>query len=172
MQSELTQDTLKTVLRYDQETGQFFWISGTCKNKMAGNLEGNGYVRINFGGKKYQAHRLAWLYMTGMWPTDMIDHVDGVRSNNRWSNLRPANRVENMRNSRRYSTNTSGYKGVSKMRNTTSKQWVAQCRVNKKSVCLGFFKTAEEAAAAYNTFAAETFGPYFRGNTIEDRVGV
>ena len=110
-QNKLTQEKLKTLLNYNPETGIFTWkkrnqnISGTINNK--------GYVVIQINNKIYLAHRLAWLYMTGLWPKNDIDHFNQVRTDNRFFNLREATRKENCQNVHKpHPNNSSGYLGV------------------------------------------------------------
>ena len=95
-------EKLKTLLHYDSKSGDFIWktsVNDRIKiGDKAGSLYNNGYVNISIGGKRYKAHRLAFLYMTGKFPTGQIDHVNKDRSDNRWSNLREVSHVENQRN--------------------------------------------------------------------------
>lgn len=94
LDSTLTVDELKQRLKYDPETGIFTWLAGTqYANQVAGTYETSegrrtGYIRIVIKGRRYQAHRLAFLYMTGRFPDDQIDHIDGDGCNNAWTNLR------------------------------------------------------------------------------------
>ena len=108
-----------------------------------------GYRQISVDGKQYQAHRLIWLWVTGEWPSQNIDHRDGDRSNNRWNNLRDVcQRVntENQRTAR--STNVStGLLGAHR-RNDTGR-FTSRIKHKGKSLCLGQFNSAEEAHAAY-----------------------
>ena len=100
--TDLTQERLKEVLRYNEDTGVFTWLSTTSTKisigDEAGHLNANGYISIRVDGTLYQAHRLAILYYTGGWPPEMVDHEDGDKANNSLLNLRLASRSENHRN--------------------------------------------------------------------------
>lgn len=104
-QAALTAEKLRHILHYDPETGVFTWmVSPRRRTKVgdeAGNRDYHGYVNITHEGTRYRAHRLAWLYMTGEWPADLVDHKDQNRSNNRWLNLRPATKAQNGQNTRK-----------------------------------------------------------------------
>lgn len=119
----LSQERLKELLHYDHETGVFTRLvgtGGTATGSRAGHISYTGYEQINVDKVKYLSHRLAWLYMTGGWPEEMVDHVNGIPSDNRWTNLRAASHSENTRNSKnRWSNLSSPHKNVSK----TSSGW-------------------------------------------------
>jgi hypothetical protein len=110
---------------------------------------------ITIKQKHFKAHRLAWLYMTGNWPTKEIDHIDGCPFNNTWINLREVTRKQNMENLSLNKTNTSGHRGVSWHKQT--KKWKACVTHNYTSVYIGLFNTAEEAAQAAAAKRAEIF---------------
>lgn len=117
--SDLTQLQLREVLFFDEDSGEFFWKvdrRGTAKaGTRAGSVEPNGYIQIWVFGKRYRAHRLAWLYVYAHWPTEAVDHRDGIRSNNAIRNLRLASTAQNIQNQRRaHLDNPSGLLGVSK----------------------------------------------------------
>jgi HNH endonuclease len=99
----ITQDQLKQRLRYDPDTGVFTWLNGWRKGKPAGCKDAWGYlqIRISVKGikKDYKAHRLVWLYLSGEWPPEEIDHINGDRSDNRLCNLRAATSSQNGMNS-------------------------------------------------------------------------
>ena len=110
-----------------------------------GSLMSLGYVLISVQKKKYLAHRLAVLFMTGVWP-DEVDHEDGVRNNNRWTNLRARDHTFNQQNIKRAKkSNGSGVLGAF----TVGKRFKSSIRVRGRVLHLGYFDTAEEAGAAY-----------------------
>ena len=123
-----------------------------------------GYLYISVNGLTYVAHRLAWLYMTGKWPTVLIDHKNGDKMDNRFANLREATYLQNFWNRGKRSDNTSGYKGVSY--NRKLKKYGARVTVKKNGVTehnhIGVFDTAEEAYEAYKKAALEAFGEFAR----------
>jgi len=87
----LTTKELKAVLDYAPDSGIFTWLVDSKrkpKGSEAGSNHGNGYVRIVIDGVKYYAHRLAFLYMTGEFPTNICDHINRDKSDNSWNNLR------------------------------------------------------------------------------------
>jgi len=146
----LTQERLKEVLDYNPETGVFVWrvSKGPCKaGSVAGNAHITGYVLIAIDGKKHRAHRLAWLYVHGVWPDKDIDHINRIRTDNRIANLRDVSKSENQWNSSARCDNTSGYLGVCWHKQRS--KWHAQIRVCEKRLHLGYFNTLEAANAAY-----------------------
>lgn len=158
----VTQERLKELLDYDPGTGIFTWrvSCGTAKaGSVAGTVRPDGYVAIQIDRKPYLAHRLAWLYVHGEFPTDQIDHVNRVRTDNRIENLRLATNAENAQNMSKYRTNTSNVVGV--CWNKRGGNWVAFIWLNGKKIHLGLFDTIEEAAAARTAAKAKlhTFHP-------------
>lgn len=148
----LEQSVLKEYLHYDPDTGVFVRLipnGGVKRGQIVGYLDKTtGYLRINVNGCLYYAHRLAWLYMTGEQPKE-IDHKNGIRSDNRFLNLRNVSRkinCENQRSARK--DGTSGYLGVSKLKNG---KWRAHITTNGKFIALGMYFTAVEANQAYIT---------------------
>ena len=105
-----------------------------------------GYNRGPILGKSYFAHRVIWLIQAGEWPAETIDHINGVRSDNRWVNLRDVSRVDNLRNSKRSIKNTSGVTGVYWV--SCNKKWVAKICVNSRDKHLGYFTNKKAAIAA------------------------
>jgi hypothetical protein len=114
-------------------------------------------VQIGVGAKVYYAHRLAWLYMTGEWPTS-VDHIDGDKANNAWSNLRHAEPKEQNQNMAMRSDNTTGFKGVFR---THTGKFAAQIHKDGKCHCLGSYVSPDEAYSAYLAAKARlhTFNP-------------
>ena len=147
----LTQKYLKKVLRYYPGKGVFVRKAQTSPRikvgDIAGSKHGNGYVHISVGAKQYFAHRLAWLYMTGAWPKGQIDHKNGVRSDNRWSNLRSVSKSENMQNLKRARSDnlSTGVLGVY----PHGRKFVTSICLNGKRIYLGLYGSVEEARSAY-----------------------
>lgn len=137
---ELTLKHLKEQLSYDPETGVFTRLKTNKKGligKEAGSMNPLGYKQISLHNYPFYAHRLAFFYMTGEWPKQQIDHINGNRSDNRWENLREASNMEN-------SQNRKG-KGAC----LTQWGWCTQITTNYEKKHLGYFATAEEAHAVY-----------------------
>lgn len=170
MHLDLTAAELRRRLDYDLATGVFRWRHDPNQRanwntrwagKVAGNLTPDGRMVIRVGYTKYFASRLAWLYVTGEWPSAEIDHQDCDHGNNRFSNLRPATRRENMRNTRLQRRSTSGFKGVSF--NKERQRWVATIKgADGRYRYLGRFTAKEEAAAAYAEAAKSIAGEFAR----------
>ena len=158
---QITADYLRSILSYDVETGRFVWLKGPRRGRDAGSVGGVGYCRIGINGKVYFAHRLAWLYVTGSWPGEMVDHKNTIRSDNRWENLRAATRGQNQANSGPYSNNKSGIKGVYPS-HRPGKPWVASITKNGRCRRIGRYATKEEAAAAYEIAANRLHGEFAR----------
>ena len=149
--ADLTAHRLRELLTYDHETGVFTNLTargGICVGRKTGRVDSRGYLQICLDGRRHLAHRLAWLYVTGQWPANEIDHINNVRLDNRLSNLREADRSINMQNIRNPRLgNTSGCLGVSYHKITA--KWVAQIQAKGKKKHLGVFNTIEEAANVY-----------------------
>lgn len=152
-----SEKTLASIL-YDPSTGILTWTTGRMAGKRADHAQEGGYRRINLEGKWRRAHRVAWIVMTGVSPTLLIDHIDRDPSNNRWSNLRLADPTQNQANSIRPSDTK---KGVTYRRRTG--RFIAQIRCYHKNLHLGVFDTEDEAHAAYMSAAKRLFGEYARG---------
>lgn len=143
----ITAVELRERLQYDPNTGYWIWLRSPragWQGRPAGSLDAKGYWVIKIDGKSYKASRLAYLYMTGEWPADEMDHADRKSWNDCWLNLRPATRAEN--NLNRTMPNSSGYTGVWK--HTHNNSWVAQI----DNIYIGSFKTIDEAIAARDAF--------------------
>lgn len=160
----LDAERLREVLSYDPETGVFRWLVSRPGKASAGTVAGkvgtDGHRSIRFGGFTYQAHRLAWLYVHGVWPSDVIDHKDCQPDNNRIANLREATLSQNAANSRLSARNTSGVKGVNWHRATG--KWVASIGQNGRRHHLGLFTSIEEAATARIAAANRVYGEFAR----------
>ena len=133
----MNQELLKEYLIYDPDTGIFTWIKGSQKEKQAGTLTDRGYRRIRFKRKCYLAHRLAFLYMTGKFPDDTVDHIDRNRDNNAWSNLRSISLADNV-------LRRPGL-GIRK----GPKRWIAKIQIRNERIYLGTFDCPLIAGLAY-----------------------
>jgi len=147
----LDQKELKEILDYDPETGLFTWkIARGRRTDLVGAVAGtrhkDGYIRIWIGYGYVAAHRLAFLWMEGQLPQHHVDHINRIRDDNSWRNLRACTRQENMQNMKKYSTNASGYVGVHF--DKSHNKYRAQLRAYGKYVNIGRFSTAEQAAEA------------------------
>ena len=154
-------DQVRSLLAYDPVTGEFRWrVSrrGCSAGALAGVVRPSGYRQIMLGRRHYYAHRLAWLYMTGDWPSRQIDHRDGDRSNNAWSNLREADLQQQAWNHGVMRNNQTGLKGVRRARG----RYVAMIREHGRDVYLGSFDDPLKAHEAYAERAKALHGEFFR----------
>lgn len=155
--SKLTQARLKSIIQYYPSTGIFRWTrsrTGTRQGSIAGSKHPSGYLRVMIDREEILAHRLAFFYMTGRWPIE-VDHHNGVRDDNRWSNIHEATHRENCRNTRRLDRNTSGQTGVHWRKDR--EHWVATIKLEKERLYLGSSKDIQiaielrkEAEVKYN----------------------
>lgn len=182
----LTPQHLNEILDYDHSTGILRWkeigvewFSDTetksketcraiwnsrCAGKQAGGLDKDGYVCIGFRGHRLKAHRVAWAISYGQWPHLEIDHIDGCPGNNALSNLRLANRKENLRNTRSHKDGSSQYKGVTW--HSASKKWMARLYHDGRNKHLGLHENEIDAATAYNEACAKLDSKFFRLNNL------
>jgi len=149
------------LFRYDTDTGLLYRKIAVmnfgkpnpmprCKaGDVVGNATGNGYLRVCVQGKNHLIHRLIWLMVTGGSPKEHIDHINGIKTDNRWCNLREASHAENQRNRGIQSNNTIGFKGVSASGTSCKNPYKAKIRSNGKAINLGNFPTPELAYEAY-----------------------
>lgn len=161
-----TQERVKQCLHYNAETGSFIWLVANSSHPAAGSIAGGltstGYWRIALDGRRYKAHRLAWLYMIGEWPRAQIDHINGDRLDNRWINLREASQIQNSANMRTRDSNLIGIKGVSLYRGIRGDKYRAHIFIRGKTIYLGSFDSAHEAATVYVRAAEAEWGQYAR----------
>ncbi len=157
----ITQDELKRAFTYDPETGDFTFnrkVGGMQVGDIAGYIQADGYRAISYKGVQYKAHRLAWLYMTGEFPKNHIDHINLIRDANWFCNLREATRSQNGMNRKAYSNNKLACKGVHMAGNS----YRALIRKDGKQICLGLYKTIAAAKEAYNNAASIMHGDFAR----------
>lgn len=151
-------------LSYDPETGVFTWRrNGRGRSKREGAVAGapgpRGYVRIHTAKRDLYGHRVAWLFVTGAWPSQEIDHINRDRSDNRYLNLREVSCSENRWNTMgQPSRRESIYKGVA--RSKGKGRWRAQINAHGQTIRLGVFDSQEEAAAAYKEGSLKYHGRY------------
>jgi hypothetical protein len=147
-----TQQRLKELFIYDPESGIFTRRIATGRHGRhkagvkAGTPQSHGYVAMHVDGRRYVAHRLAWVYMYGEWPNTDLDHINNVKNDNRIANLRLVTRKQNMQNVLSHKHNTSGFKGVSW--HAPRSKWRAYIFCDYRQIYLGLFDTKEAAAAA------------------------
>ena len=156
------QQCLHQLLRYDPATGILTWAvpmrdrRGQTLGERADTSNGD-YRGIEICGLRFLAHRVIWFFVTGRWPSDMIDHADGDGHNNRWTNLRDASNEQNQGNRR---AQTSGLKGIYLDRRRG--KWRANITDSGRSVKLGSFDCPAAAHFTYLVAADKKFGPFAR----------
>lgn len=189
-EKRVTPEQLARLLRYEPDTGKLFWLPRPLEffcdgggrytperaKKIFDTLFANtealtaknlaGYARGNLFGRSVMAHRAAYCLMKGAWPKHQIDHVNGVRDDNRWKNLREATNQQNQQNSSSAKGSSSRYLGVTLCKK--SFRWTAYICPDGTKVHLGNFRSEEEAARARDKAAKDMFGPYARLNFPED----
>ena len=162
-----TPETLRKLLRYEPDTGKLFWLERTTdmfddgirsaeqrcrmansrntgKEALTASCHGYRMGRVNYA--RVSAHRVIWAMVNGEWPVDQIDHINGVRDDNRIENLREVSTQENLRNQKVRSTNTSGKTGVYRRGKTSA--WYAQIVVSGKCIHIGTFSDKNLAIEA------------------------
>ncbi len=161
-EASLDHEMLVRLLDYEPETGIFRWKISTSNRVSIGSVAGyeepRGYIIISVGGVRYSGHRLALFYVNGTWPPEDVDHVNLIKSDNRFANLREATRAENKWNVGVMRTNTSGYKGV----RVRCGKAEAQICIHGKQHYLGTFDSPEKAHQAYVEASRRWHGEYGR----------
>lgn len=149
----LSADKLRELLHYDPDTGIFIWrvrVSQAVKaGDTAGRVNYDGYATIKVLGYEYRAHRLAMFYGDGVMPPSEVDHINGVRLDNRLANLRHADRAMNAQNMRKALRTNLSCGLIGATWDKKRQAWKAAIQVNGKKRALGVFDTAEEAHARY-----------------------
>jgi hypothetical protein len=168
--TKLTQKELKEKYSYNSLTGEFTRLTSNNQVKVgavANSKHHSGYIHIRFGKSKYQAHRLAWLYVYGEFPNGMLDHINGKRDDNRIANLRIASKSQNGINRNKSKSNTTGYRNVYFQEYDVdgykiSKPYTTSCTLNGSYHFLGSYTTAEEASEVFEEFAKILHGEFYR----------
>ena len=165
----LTQAKVKEYLKY--EDGHLWWkkkshpMSRVTMGNRAGKHTPKGYIVVTLLGRNYLEHRLIWLYHCGEWPEDQLDHINGVRDDNRIENLRQVTNQQNQFNKKSANGSSSQYKGV--YWNKNSGKWHSRCQTRGSNKHLGFFDCELEAAKAYDDYAKSLHGAYANPNLGE-----
>lgn len=146
----LTREYLKLILQYNEITGDFTWLKkgrGISYGKIAGSVDkGTGYKYIRINGKNWAAHRLAWLYIYGVWPKNQIDHINQNRLDNRVENLRDVTIRENAHN-RVYYNNRDNLIGA--YFNKCKNKWESSITIDNKKHYIGSYNNKISANEAY-----------------------
>ena len=151
----ITQEELKAMLHYDPETGLFTRLVKMSQNTKIGDIagclhhkkhSGKKYLLFSIKGKLYRCHRLAFLYMTGSFPEDQVDHINWNGTDNRWCNLREVISKDNQKNLRKPIHNTSGVVGISWHKKLN--KWNARIQVMRKNISLGCYVDFNDAVTA------------------------
>lgn len=188
---ELTQEVVREILHYNPENGELVWKerglhwfreerhqkifnrihAGNSPKRLTKTTVGYVKCRIGVLGRYYGAHQIIWLWMTGEWPKEYIDHIDRDATNNRWSNLREATSSENAKNRSKQRNNSSGVTGVSW--DKEKGLWRASVRIKGKLNNLGYFAREDLDLAAmevmefrdehgFHPTHGKTIAPYFK----------
>ena len=177
--SILSAKRLREILDYNPETGVFTWKVMLAHRRKPGDVAGSlthGYIEIGIENHSYRAHRLAWLYIYGELPKEMIDHIDGNRANNSIDNLRLATSRQNSQNKRESSPTKVSCKLLGVTWNIERECWQAQIGHVGKNIYLGLYKTETAAHAAYlkAKLRLHEFGEIAKGAleiTAPERIG-
>lgn len=163
----LTYERACEVLVYDPDTGALNWRigrPGAPKGALVGTRSSEGYTQIEIDYRLYKAHRVIWLLMTGAWPTHHVDHINGIRADNRWKNLREATPLQNSRNRRPQKDTGSGRVGVTFVK--ASSKWQAYIGLDNRTMSLGHFTEIEDAIAARTAAEKEHYGEFAPGKAV------
>jgi hypothetical protein len=151
-------------VRYDPDAGRFYRLADAGRwyragQELTGTINSKGYIMLGFRGRPISAARTAFLLMDGKWPEAIVDHINGVRDDNRWRNLRLATASQNCSH-RTGRIGKSGFRGVKVHPGNKTNPYFANITVEGKIMHLGFFPTPEEAAQAYRKAATIHHGEF------------
>lgn len=179
----VTVEYLHQALIYDVASGSLFWKERPATHfdtariakiwntkysgKLAGSLDKDGYISLHINGVRFFAHRVIWAMTMRSWPASIVDHKNGIRTDNRLQNLRLVDRFQHAWNARCRKDSKTGLRGVY----LRSGRWIARITVGKKTISLGAFPTANAAAMAYEKAAMAAHGEYYRPATITRKGG-
>lgn len=160
---KITHKRLLELLDYNPEIGLFRWRQQRSWRAPVGSVAGvvdrHGHRTMMVDQERFMAHRLAWFYVYQEWPPNEIDHINGLRDDNRILNLRLAVRWQQRGNQKRRADNRSGFKGVKR---AGKNSWIARCRIHGKEYTKCGFRSPEDAHVAYLEMAKSIFGDYAR----------
>jgi hypothetical protein len=158
---------LRELLTYDAIAGTFLYNSRSTPQfnaqfagEIAGWINPRGYRIISIKNRGYGASKLAWLYMTGEWPTKLIDHINGCRADDRFCNLRLVTPAQNCSNGKVYTSNKTGYRGI--FWKASRNKWSVTIGVNRRCIFVGEFIDKDEAIKARLAAEARYHGVYSR----------
>lgn len=158
-------DKLNELLLLDLDTGKLYWRSdrngGAHAGNQAGSINSKGYVTVKADGKTFKAHRIIMAMTNGRWPVDQVDHINGIKGDNRPCNLREATGAQNRHNIGAYKNNASGVKGVHW--NKTLGKWRPVIMVNSKNKHLGYYDDIELAELVHQEAARIYRGSFAHG---------
>lgn len=153
------------LFKLDPESGKLYWKVRSARRVKIGDEAGtkncNGYRQVYILGRLYRSHRVVFAIIHGRWPESELDHINGIRDDNRPSNLREATPSQNSMNTGMSGMNKSGIRGVSWSK--VCNKWRASIQVRRKQIHLGVFNSISDAEVAYNAAASKYFGE-FQGN--------
>ena len=167
---KITQSGLKRILKYNPETGQFTWRVAISNRVKVGDATGveksNGYINIRLDRKDWLAHRLAWLYMTGSFPKNDTDHINRVKTDNRFCNLREATRSQNKMNMKACCNNKIGVKGIYRRKSYSKnrkyrKGFITTTMLNGKTIYIGSYATLKEASKAHEDYTKKNHKEFY-----------
>ena len=156
-----SQNQLLKILDYNPSTGTLIWKINKGPRAKIGMIAGtnlNGYRTIKIDGKLLYAHIIIWIMMMGESPKNTVDHINRIRDDNRWENLREATQAQQTYNISIHSNNTSGIPGVGWSK--TLQKWQAYISINRKQLHLGYFDVIEEAIAIRKSAEQQYFGEF------------
>ncbi|MBZ9922276.1 HNH endonuclease [Mesorhizobium sp. BR1-1-7] len=176
----ITAEYARSRIDYDPETGILTWKARPVRNRIdkmwntrfantaIAHKNSTGHIQFGLDGRNHLGHRIAWLIVHGECPP-LVDHENRIRDDNRLLNLRAATRSQNNTNTRVYSNNTSGFRGVS--RRSSRNKWSAHIRHAGKTLHLGNFNCITAAALAYDAAARKFHGEFASLNFKETSIG-
>ena len=161
----LTQNELKQLLHYDQDTGVFTWkiSKGSAYCGKTYKAKKRHYIVHRINNTKYKAHNLAWLYVYGSMPNGVIDHINGDILDNRICNLRDITNYENSLNIKNKKNSYSRFKGAAKRNDGV---YQVQIRTKNRQIYIGRYKSEFEAAYRYDLASLQYHGEFGRRNFL------